>query len=115
MKNGEKKHLSTSEKNMVLGGFLQGLEARQKELGLTNIERKQEVKMKKWMKKSAQDLDKFLEDKLENYVGEMFWLQNVGKIYLTENGDIDEITMQGEFNEEIDIVKEWIDDWKKDG
>ena len=70
--------------------------------------------MNDWKKKSAQDLDRFLEEKLENYVGEMFWLQNAGKILITSNGDIDEITMQGEFNEEIDIVKEWIREWKSD-
>ena len=71
--------------------------------------------MSNWKKKSAQDLDRFLEEKLENYVGEMFWLQNTGKILITSNGDIDEITMQGEFNEEIDIVKGWIKEWKSDG
>jgi len=71
--------------------------------------------MNDWKKKSAQDLDRFLEEKLENYVGEMFWLQNAGKILITSNGDIDEITMQGEFNEEIDIVKGWIKEWKSDG
>jgi len=58
------------------------------------------------------NLEKFLEQKLQKDVGEMYWLQNVGKIYLTENENIDEITMQGEFNEEIDIVKEWIKEWK---
>ena len=70
--------------------------------------------MSNWKKKSAQDLDKFLEEKLENYVGEMFWLQNAGKIPFTENLNIDEITMQGEFNEEIDIVREWIREWKNE-
>tara|TARA_R100000781_G_C4039030_1_gene113314 strand:+ start:240 stop:455 length:216 start_codon:yes stop_codon:yes gene_type:complete len=70
--------------------------------------------MSNWKKKSAQDLEKFLEEKLEKDVGDMFWIQNVGKILITEDGDIDEITMQGEFNEEIDIVKGWIKEWKED-
>jgi len=61
--------------------------------------------------------EEFLNNKLENaqsYAG-WFWLQNVSKIkqYLNEDGSLDEITMQGEFNEEIDIIKEWINEWKK--
>ena len=50
--------------------------------------------------------------KIERYVGEMFWLQNVGKLQIDENQNLDEITMTGEFGEEIDIVKEWIEEWK---
>lgn len=68
--------------------------------------------------KMNKKLIEFLESKLENaqsYAG-WFWLQNVSKIeqYLNEDGSLDEITMQGEFNEEIDIVKEWIKEWKDD-
>lgn len=62
-------------------------------------------------------LIEFLDSKLENaqsYAG-WFWLQGVSKIeqYLNEDGSLDEITMQGEFNEEIDIIKEWIQEWKE--
>jgi len=82
---------------------------------MPHIPTKEEIEdTKDWKKKSAQDLDRFLEEKLENYVGEMFWLQNVRKILVTENLNIDEITMQGEFNEEIDIVKDWIKEWKNE-
>ena len=82
---------------------------------MPHIPTKEEIEdTKDWKKKSAQDLDRFLEEKLENYVGEMFWLQNAGKIPFTENLNIDEITMQGEFNEEIDIVREWIREWKNE-
>ena len=58
------------------------------------------------------DLAEFLEMKIERYVGEMFWLQNVGKLHIDENLNLNEITMTGEFGEEIDIVKEWIEEWK---
>ena len=160
---------------MVLGGFLQGLEARQKELGLTNIERKQEVKMKKWMKKSAQDLDKFLQEKIDNNnmkylyhtskfgldedlnlafdqetdefneeleivkkwllivpeetlselekgnlewwdeldVGEMYRIEFFHQLHYNDN-TLDEVVMQGEFHEEADMIRDWIEEWKKD-
>lgn len=65
----------------------------------------------------SKTLVKFLEEKLEQAqsYAEWFWLQNISKIeqYLNENGTLDEITMQGEFNEEIDIVKEWIKEWRQ--
>lgn len=65
----------------------------------------------------SKTLVKFLDKKLEqaqSYAG-WFWLQNISKVeqYLNENENLDEITMQGEFNEEIDIVKEWIKEWKE--
>ena len=65
----------------------------------------------------SKTLVKFLDKKLEqaqSYAG-WFWLQNISKIeqYLNENENLDEISMQGEFNEEIDIVKEWIKEWKQ--
>jgi len=63
-------------------------------------------------------LKKFLEKRLEGAqsYSQWFWLQNISKIeqYLKKDGTLDEITMQGEFNEEIDIVKEWIKKWKKE-
>ena len=63
-------------------------------------------------------LKKFLEKRLEGAqsYSQWFWLQNISKIeqYLKKDGTLDEITMQGEFNEEIDIVKEWIRKWKKE-
>ena len=45
----------------------------------------------------------------------MVLLQGIYKVeqYLDEDGTLDEIMMQGEFNEEIDIVKEWVEEWKE--
>ena len=65
----------------------------------------------------SKELVKFLNKKLEDaqsYAG-WFWLQGIYKVeqYLNKDGTLDEITMQGEFNEEIDIVKEWIKEWKE--
>ena len=71
--------------------------------------------MEKWKLNALfqkSDLAKFLEMKIERYVGEMFWLQNVGKLQIDENQNLDEITMTGEFGVEINIVKEWIKEWK---
>ena len=63
------------------------------------------------------ELVKFLDNKLEEaQSGSVwFWLQGIYKVeqYLDEDGTLDEITMQGEFNEEITIVKEWIEEWKQ--
>tara|TARA_R100000742_G_C4278866_1_gene102306 strand:+ start:2563 stop:2775 length:213 start_codon:yes stop_codon:yes gene_type:complete len=62
-------------------------------------------------------IEKFLNKKLEHAQSgsTWFWLQNISYLeqYLNEDGTLDEITMQGEFNEEIDIVKEWIKEWKE--
>jgi hypothetical protein len=65
----------------------------------------------------SKELVRFLDKKLEDaqsYAG-WFWLQDIYKVeqYLNEDGTLDEIVMQGEFNEEIDIVKEWINEWKE--
>ena len=64
-------------------------------------------------KKLIEFIDEKLEDAQSNSV--WFWLQGIYKVeqYLDENGNLDEITMQGEFNEEIDIIKEWIEEWKE--
>ena len=63
------------------------------------------------------ELVKFLDNKLEEaQSGSLwFWLQGIYKVeqYLDEDGTLDEIMMQGEFNEEITIVKEWIEEWKQ--
>jgi hypothetical protein len=65
----------------------------------------------------SKELVKFLDNKLEQaQSGSVwFWLQGIYKVeqYLDEDGTLDEITMQGEFNEEITIVKEWIEEWKQ--
>jgi hypothetical protein len=65
----------------------------------------------------SKELVKFLDNKLEQaQSGSIwFWLQGIYKVeqYLDEDGTLDEITMQGEFNEEITIVKEWIEEWKQ--
>tara|TARA_R100001460_G_scaffold34456_1_gene66936 strand:- start:1227 stop:1439 length:213 start_codon:yes stop_codon:yes gene_type:complete len=62
-------------------------------------------------------IERFLDKKLEHAQSHStwFWLQEIYKIgqYLNDDGTLDEITMQGEFNEEIDIVKEWINEWKE--
>jgi len=65
----------------------------------------------------SDELVKFLDNKLEDAQSNAvwFWLQGIYKVeqYLNEDGTLDEITMQGEFNEEIEIVKEWIQEWKE--
>jgi|TARA_R100001086_G_scaffold32286_1_gene14655 hypothetical protein len=65
----------------------------------------------------SKELVKFLDNKLEQaQSGSLwFWLQGIYKVeqYLDEDGTLDEIMMQGEFNEEITIVKEWIEEWKQ--
>ena len=62
-------------------------------------------------------LIEFLDEKLEDAQSgsTWFWLQGIYKVeqYLGDDGTLDEITMQGEFNEEIDIIKEWIEEWKE--
>ena len=62
-------------------------------------------------------IEKFLDNKLENAQSYAlwFWIPNINKLteYLDKNNNLDEITMQGEFNEEIDIIKEWIKEWKE--
>ena len=64
-------------------------------------------------KKLIEFLDKKLEDAQSGST--WFWLQEIYKVeqYLGDDGTLDEITMQGEFNEEIDIIKEWIEEWKE--
>jgi len=62
-------------------------------------------------------LVEFLDNKLEDAqsFAEWFWLQGIYKVepYLDKDGNLDEIVMQGEFYEEIEIVKEWIKEWKE--
>jgi len=62
-------------------------------------------------------LKEFLDTKLEDAQSYALWLwiQGIYKIepYLDKDNNLDEIAMQGEFNEEIDIVKEWINEWKE--
>ena len=65
-----------------------------------------------WTNKSAEELLEYLEGKIDEVGPEMYWISNTDKIYLTENGDLNEILMQGEFHEEIDMVREWIHNWK---
>ena len=64
-------------------------------------------------KKLIEFLDNKLED--EQSYALYIWLQGIYKVepYIDEDGNLDEITMQGEFNEEIEIVKEWIQEWKE--
>ena len=62
-------------------------------------------------------LKEFLDAKLEDAQSYALWLwiQGIYKIepYLDKDNNLDEIAMQGEFNEEIDIIKEWINEWKE--
>jgi len=64
-------------------------------------------------KKLIEFLDNKLED--EQSYALYIWLQGIYKVepYIDEDGNLDEITMQGEFNEEIEIVKEWIKEFKE--
>ena len=65
----------------------------------------------------SKTLKEFLNNKLENAQSYALWLwiQGTYKVepYLDKNNNLDEIAMQGEFNEEIDIIKEWIEEWKQ--
>tara|TARA_R100001463_G_scaffold45244_2_gene93415 strand:- start:122 stop:355 length:234 start_codon:yes stop_codon:yes gene_type:complete len=62
-------------------------------------------------------LKEFLGKKLEHAQSgsTWFWLHGIYKVeqYIGDDETLDEITMQGEFNEEIDIIKEWINEWKE--
>ena len=62
-------------------------------------------------------LIEFIDEKLEDAqsYAEWIWLQGIYKLepYLDEEGNLDEVVMQGEFNEEIDIIKEWIQEFKE--
>lgn len=62
-------------------------------------------------------IEQFLDNKLEESqsYAEWFWLQGIYKVkpYLDKDNNLNEIIMQGEFNEEIDIIKEWINEWKE--
>ena len=64
----------------------------------------------------SKELEKFLEKKLEHAQSGScwFWLQGIYKVeqYLGEDGTLDEKEMLKEFIEEIDIVKEWIQECK---
>ena len=46
-------------------------------------------------------------------VGEMYRIEFFHQLHYNDN-TLDEITMQGEFHEEIDMVKDWIKEWKND-
>jgi hypothetical protein len=71
-------------------------------------------KKKMW---TSRELIEFLDNKLEDAQSYALyiWLQGIYKVepYIDEDGNLDEITMQGEFNEEIEIVKEWIKEFKE--
>ena len=60
-------------------------------------------------------IENYLETKLDK-AGSHYcwnWIINVNDITLNQDDTLDEITMQGEFGEEMDIVKEWIEEWKE--
>ena len=67
-----------------------------------------------WINKSAQDLDEYLELKMLQLRCETSWnwLKSPKDILITEDGNLDEITMFGEFNEEMDLIKNEIQLWK---
>ena len=71
-------------------------------------------KKKMW---TSRELIEFLDNKLEDAQSYALyiWLQGIYKVepYIDGDGNLDEITMQGEFNEEIEIIKEWIQEWKE--
>ena len=73
--------------------------------------------VKKWLlivpKETLSELEKGnLEFWDELDVGEMYRVEFFHQLHYNDN-TLDEITMQGEFNEEIDIVKEWVKEWKQ--
>ena len=46
-------------------------------------------------------------------VGEMYRIEFFRQLHYNDN-TLDEITMQGEFHEEADMVKDWIKEWKNE-
>ena len=66
-----------------------------------------------WTKKSADELIKYLEFGL-NYNQPLNYIDDVNQIVLTENGDLDEVRMNSEFEEDISQIRRWIYDWKSD-
>ena len=66
--------------------------------------------------KRKETLQTYLEKKLDK-AGSHYcwnWIINVNDITLNQDDTLDEITMQGEFGEEMDIVKEWIEEYKEE-
>lgn len=65
----------------------------------------------------SKEIIKFLDKKLEQAQSGScwFWLQGIYKVeqYLNKDGTLDEKEMLKEFQEEIDIVKEWINEYKE--
>jgi len=62
-------------------------------------------------------LIEYIENKMEkeNTGSNWFWFKNIHNVaqYLEKSGKFDEITLTGEFQEEIDIIKEWISEFNE--
>lgn len=65
--------------------------------------------------KKMEELIEHLDDKMEyqQTSSNWFWFKNIHNVaqYLENDGRLDEITLTGEFQEEIDIIKEWINEY----
>ena len=74
--------------------------------------------VKKWLlivpKETLSELENGnLEFWKELDVGEMYRIEFFSQLHY-KNNTLDEITMQGEFHEEADMVRDWIKEWKED-
>ena len=62
--------------------------------------------MSNWKKKSAQDLEKFLQEKINS--NNMQYLYNTSKFGLDEDLNLCYNILADEFNKELEIVKKWL-------
>jgi len=75
--------------------------------------------VKKWLltvpKETLSELEKGnLEWWDELDVGEMYRIEFFHQLHYDKDNTLNEIVMQGEFHEEADMIKLWIEEWKED-
>ncbi len=73
--------------------------------------------VKKWLlivsDETLSELEKHNLEWWEELDSEMYRIEFFHQLHYNKDNTLDEITMQGEFHEEIDMVKEWIQEWKE--
>ena len=73
--------------------------------------------VKKWLlivpDETLSELEKCNLEWWEELDSEMYRIEFFHQLHYNKDNTLDEITMQGEFHEEIDMVKEWIQEWKE--
>lgn len=74
--------------------------------------------VKKWLLSVSEETLSELEkgnlewwDELD--VGEMYRIEFFHQLHYDKDNTLDEIVMQGEFHEEADMIKLWIEEWKE--